>query len=181
MTHETEHHSRRELLLLLGIAAAAPLAVGVTRAGEPARGVVADVAVAVLSVGRRSHAPGQVGHDDGGHDDGEHQDGRDVAPSWSDVVQVALEARNVGATAVLLSPGQFRLQLPGALSVMPCAWQHGPGALQPGEVRRSWVEYRAPAATEPLRLEFSPAGSASPVVLGLSATTGPETHAVGHS
>lgn len=179
MTYDSEHHSRRELLLLLGIVAAAPLAVGVTRAAEPARGVVADVAVTVLAVGRRSRAP-----DPGGRGDG-YGGGDGQARPWSDVVRVGLDARNTGGTAVLLSPGQFRLQLPGALSVMPCAWQHGPGALQPGEVRRTWVEYLAPAGTEPLRLEFSAAGSASPVPLLLSAPAGAAgagaaVQAVGH-
>jgi len=159
MTDESDRPSRRELLLLLGIAAAAPVAVGMTRAPEPTRGVVADVAVAVLAVGRRSRAPSGGAH-------------AHLADSWPDVVHVGLEVDNVGGTAVLLSPGQFRLQLPGGLSVMPCAWQHGPAALAPREVRRTWVEYRAPAGPDPLRLEFTAAGSATPLPLPLTARTG---------
>lgn len=160
MTDERDRHSRRDLLLLLGIATAVPVAVGLTRSSEPLRGVVADVAVSVLAVGRRSRAPGGGAH--------VHE-----AQSWGEVVRVGLEAHNTGGTAVLLSPGQFRLQLPGPLSVMPCAWQHGPCALEPREVRRTWVEYRAPRGVEPLRLEFTAAGSGSPSPLLLAVRARP--------
>lgn len=168
MTDETVHHNRRELLLL-GIVAAVPVCFAFVRAAEPARAVVSDVAVRVLAASRRPRPPGAGAHS------------HTQAESWPDVVRVELEVQNTGATAVLLSPGQFRLRVPEALTVMPCAWLHGPAALEPGGVRRTWVEYRAPAGTEPLRLEFTAAGAALPVPLLVGGQTSSAEHPASHS
>ena len=151
--------SRRSVLALIGVGAAAPVAVTLIDVRPPP--VVTDgVRFEVLDVTRRALAR---------HDGAPvHTDGA----SWPDVVRVRLSVFNVAAAAVLLSPGQFRLRVADHLTVMPTAWEHGPSGLAAARHLTTWIDYRAPAASGPLRLEFTAAGRSEPVSVRLLALPG---------
>lgn len=148
--------SRRSVLGLLGAGALAPAAAGLLSAGPPGTVVDGDgLRFTVLGAHRRVLA----GH--GGP-------GRHTAEaSWPDVVRVRLRLLNVAATALLVSPGQFRLRVGEQLTVMPTAWAHEPGPLGAGGRRVTWIDYRAPASTLLLGLEFTAAGRSRPVEVPL--------------
>ncbi len=160
---EVDPPTRRGALALLGAAALAPAALAVLRRG-PAFGappgspgaVVDGLRFEVLGSARRALAghPGAAPHTPGG--------------SWPDVVRVQLRVLNAAASALLLSPGQFRLRVAGDLTVMPTAWLHGPAALPAGEARTGWIDFRAPASAGMLALDFSAAGRGEPVTVPLT-------------
>lgn len=146
--------SRRGVLALLGAGALAPVAVTLLRAGPgpvEADGLRFDV----LGAERRtlSGHPGRGPHA--------------AHASWPDVVRVRLQVLNLAAAAVLLSPGQFRLRVDDAVTVMPTGWRDKPAVLEGGGRRSTWIDYRAPVAAGLLALEFTPAGEPRAVAVPL--------------
>jgi hypothetical protein len=151
--------TRRGVLALLGAGALAPAVTMALARARPDPTLVEGLEFHVLGATRRVLPR----HDGVKHDP--------ETSSWPDVVRVHLEVLNTATSAVLVSPGQFRLRV-GDLTVMPTAWQHSAGPFE-GRLRRAtWIDYRAPESADLLHLEFTPAGASSPVSVAFVAVSG---------
>jgi len=151
--------TRRGVLALLGAGVMAPAVTMALARARPDPTLVGDLEFRLLGATRRVLAR---------HDGGERHP---ETSSWPDVVRVHLEVLNTAASAVLVSPGQFRLRV-GDLTVMPMAWQHAAGPFEDRLRRATWIDYRAPASADLLHLEFTPAGWSEPVSVPFVAASG---------
>ncbi len=158
--------TRRGAIALLGAGALLPAALAAVR-GRAGSGTTSAAPGAAVD-GLRFDVLGSARRALAGHGGAP---AHTLGESWPDVVRIQLRVLNVAASALLLSPGQFRLRV-GDLTVMPTDWLHGPGPLPAGEARTGWIDFRAPASAGLLALDFTAAGRREPVTVPLGALLG---------
>lgn len=96
-----------------------------------------------------------------------------VNRTWTDSIRAEIEVHNGAARPVMLSPGQFRLQV-GAdgTTVSPYDVGRPPAAIPPGQTVTTWIEYLAPAEESEFSLVYDDTGLPRPLPFRLTLGAG---------
>lgn len=95
-----------------------------------------------------------------GHAGGATTDAAAGHEDWSEVLRTELEVHNGTSGPVALSPGQFRLVLPGrGVDVPPLDHGDPPAVVAAGHTVRTWTTFLLPAGVTEAALEFQDVGT----------------------